>query len=71
MATSRVYAAGPGVMLAEPGLPLGQRQFTEVPKLGSVNGVACPNGIPGDDQSCSVLADPRRNGLTATAERRR
>jgi gamma-glutamyltranspeptidase / glutathione hydrolase len=71
MATSRVAAAGPGVILAEPGLPLGQRQFTEVPKLGSVNGVACPTGIPGDDQNCSVLADPRRNGLTATAERRR
>jgi gamma-glutamyltranspeptidase/glutathione hydrolase len=71
MATPRVYAAGPGVILAEPGLPLGQRQFTEVPKLASVNGIACPNGIPGDDQSCSVLADPRRNGLTATAERRR
>lgn len=71
MATSRVYASGPGALLAEPGLPLGQRQFTETAKLGSVNGVACPNGIPGDDQSCSVLADPRRNGLTATAERRR
>jgi gamma-glutamyltranspeptidase/glutathione hydrolase len=71
MATPRVFAAGPGVILAEPGLPLGQRQFTEVPKLGSVNGVACPAGIPGDDSGCSVLADPRRNGLTATAERRR
>ncbi|HEX3499013.1 MAG TPA: gamma-glutamyltransferase [Stellaceae bacterium] len=71
MATARVYAAGPGVILAEPGLPLGQRQVTEAAKLGSVNGVACPNGIPGDDQSCAVLADPRRNGLTATAERRR
>jgi gamma-glutamyltranspeptidase/glutathione hydrolase len=71
MATARVAAAGPGVTLAEPGLPLGQRSFTEVPKLGSVNGVACPTGIPGDDQSCSVLADPRRNGMTATAERRR
>jgi len=71
MATPRVYAAGPGVILAEPGMPLGQRSVTEAPKLGSVNGVACPNGIPGDDQSCAVLADPRRNGLTATAERRR
>ena len=71
MATPRVYAAGPGVILAEPGSSLGARQFTEAPKLGSVNGVACPNGIPGDDPSCSVLADPRRNGLTAMAERRR
>jgi gamma-glutamyltranspeptidase/glutathione hydrolase len=71
MATPRVYAAGPGAILAEPGLPLGSRQFTEASRLGSVNGVACPNGIPGDDQSCAVLADPRRNGLTATAERRR
>jgi gamma-glutamyltranspeptidase / glutathione hydrolase len=71
MAMSRVAAVGPGVIVAEPGLPLGQRQFTEVSKLGSVNGVACPTGIPGDDQNCSVLADPRRNGLTATAERRR
>ena len=53
------------------GLGTGQATDSKLAKLGSVNGVACPSGIPGDDQNCSVWADPRRNGLTATAERRR
>jgi len=70
MATPRVYVSGPGPILAEPGLPLGQRQVTETPKLGAVNGLVCAAGLPGSDQ-CAVQADPRRAGLTATAERKR
>jgi hypothetical protein len=71
MATPRIYVAGTGPMLAELGLPLGQRQVTETPKLGAVNGLVCPGGLPGDDQQCAVQVDPRGAGLTATAERKR
>lgn len=71
MATPRVYVTGPSPILAEPGLPLGQRQATETPKLGAVNGLVCPGGLPGDDQQCTVETDPRGAGLTATAERKR
>jgi gamma-glutamyltranspeptidase/glutathione hydrolase len=71
MATPRVYVTGSGPVLAEPGLPLGQRQVTETPKLGAVNGFTCAGGLPGDDQQCTVQADPRAAGLTATAERKR
>ena len=71
MATPRIYVSGIGPMLAEPGLPLGQRQVTETPKLGAVNGLVCPAGLPGDDQQCAVQVDPRGAGLTATAERKR
>jgi gamma-glutamyltranspeptidase / glutathione hydrolase len=71
MLTPRVYAAGPGQILAEPGLPLGQLATTETAKLGVVNGFACPSGLPGDDQECAVQSDPRGAGVTATAERKR
>jgi gamma-glutamyltranspeptidase/glutathione hydrolase len=71
MATPRIYVTGPGPILAEPGLPLGQRQVTETPKLGAVNGLVCAGGLPGDDQQCAVQADPRGAGLTAMAERKR
>jgi gamma-glutamyltranspeptidase / glutathione hydrolase len=71
MLTPRVYAAAPGEILAEPGLPLGQRTVTETAKLGAVNGFACVSGLPGNDQECAVQADPRGAGLTALAERKR
>ncbi len=71
MTTPRLYAAGSGRILAEPGLPLGQRTVTETDKLGAVNGVACAGGLPGDDRQCVVQADPRGAGVTATAERKR
>jgi len=71
MTTPRLYAAGSGRILAEPGLPLGQRTVTETDQLGAVNGVACAGGLPGDDRQCAVQADPRGAGVTATAERKR
>ncbi len=71
MTTPRLYTAGPGRILAEPGLPLGQRTVTATDKLGAVNGIACAGGLPGDDRLCVVQADPRGAGVTATAERKR
>ena len=71
MLTPRVYAAGPSQILAEPGLPLGQRTTIETAKLGAVNGVACATGLPDNGGQCAVQADPRGAGLTATAERKR
>jgi gamma-glutamyltranspeptidase/glutathione hydrolase len=71
MTTPRVYAAGNGPLLVEPGLPVKQHESVEIPALGSINGVTCPGGLPLNNPQCSVEADPRGAGLTQTAERRR
>jgi gamma-glutamyltranspeptidase/glutathione hydrolase len=65
----RLYAAAPGVFLAEPGLPLGERRATETKGLGAVNAVICPSGLPSQKPDCSVEADPRGAGAGAVLVR--
>jgi gamma-glutamyltranspeptidase/glutathione hydrolase len=63
---ARLYAPSPGTLFAEPGLPLGQRQATEVAALGSVNAVVCPSGLPVEKPDCLAQSDPRRAGFTGS-----
>ncbi len=37
-------------------------------RLGQVNAISCPGGLPAKPNTCSALADPRGYGLAATAD---
>jgi gamma-glutamyltranspeptidase/glutathione hydrolase len=69
MTAPRLYAAGPGTFLAEPGLDLAGHQATEAPTLSIVNAVVCPTGMPVEKPDCIAGADPRSTGVGATVRR--
>ena len=46
----------------------GRGTLVEVPALGRVNAIACPDGIPPDPETCAQAADPRGFGLAVGAD---
>ncbi len=76
-AAPRVHnGAAPDVTFHEPRLDLVQvdalrqrgHQVAPTPRLGLVNALACPDGIPPDPETCTVRADPRGYGLAGSAD---
>lgn len=72
----RAYSAGVSdTIVAEPGLPDGERGFLESAgyslraqeNLGRINGFWCPDGLP-RKPVCQFAADPRGHGLAVSAD---
>ena len=76
MRAPRIHHSGaPDVTYHEPTLPqdtitaLRKRghRVAATPQIGLVNIAHCPGGLPRDPASCSLMNDPRGNGLTVNA----
>ncbi|MCU0839239.1 MAG: gamma-glutamyltransferase family protein [Rhodospirillales bacterium] len=74
IAARRVHGgSSPRQVLAEPALDAGVlgglrtrgHAVSTTPRLGSVNVVACPDGVPPNPESCEAASDPRGYGLAA------
>jgi len=76
MRAPRVHHSGaPDVTYHEPSLPPGRvaalrqkgHRVSATPRIGLVNIAYCSGGLPRDPASCSLVNDPRGNGLTVNA----
>jgi gamma-glutamyltranspeptidase/glutathione hydrolase len=39
-----------------------------LPRIGQVNAISCPKGLPSPNPQCDVQADPRGSGVTSTVK---
>jgi hypothetical protein len=63
----RLFAAS-GKIYAEAGFAPAPPAAASAARIGSVNAVACPEGLPNDVPTCAARADPRSIGLAGVAQ---